>query len=145
MKALFAGSFDPITKGHVELVRRAATLFDTVVVAVGANSDKRCLFDADERLRRARKAFEGMAQVECIAYDGLTTDLCRKVGATVLLRGVRDMLDFEYERRVAEVNRRLAPDIETVLLMATGDTAAISSTMVRELLLHNKPVDDLIP
>ena len=145
MKAVFAGSFDPITIGHVELVRRATALFEHIVVAVGTNSDKRCMFDAEERLRRTQKAFEGMPTVECIAYEGLTTDLCRKVGAKVLLRGVRDMLDFEYERRVAEVNRHLAPDIETVLLTATGDTAAISSTMVRELLLHNKAVDNLIP
>lgn len=143
--AVFAGSFDPITLGHVAIVRRATALADKVIVAVGNNSDKKYMFPIEERLLRVQKAFASIECVECRAYDGLTIDLCRKCGAQILLRGVRSTLDFEYERQVAEVNRLLAPDIETVLLIADPSTATISSTMVRELLLHGKDVSNLIP
>lgn len=131
--AVFAGSFDPMTKGHLALVERAMPLFDRIVIAVGLNREKQSTFPLEERLERIRRAVSHLPQVEVATYRGLTTDYCHEVGARFLLRGIRCLSDYEYERTVADNNRLLAPDIETVLLFADPEHSVISSSMVREL------------
>lgn len=142
--ALFAGTFDPFTKGHHALVKRALTLFDKVIVAVGRNMDKKCLLTPEQRVAEIEKLYATDKRVEAIAYDGLTMDLAREVGATALLRGVRNVKDFEYEREIADVNYRIG-GIETVLLMSEPEHASTSSSIVRELMNYGKDVSSLLP
>ena len=131
--AVFPGSFDPMTTGHLDMLRRAMPLFDKIVVADGINTGKRCFQTLDDRIGNIRRAVADLQRVDVCSYDCLTTDLCRKLGARFILRGVRDNADFEYERKIADINRLVAPDIETVILLATPEQATVSSTMVREL------------
>lgn len=137
MIAVFPGSFDPMTIGHIALLKRAVKMFDKIIVAVGINTSKKCDRNAaphkDEILESIRRAVADMPQVEVESYSCLTTDFCRIKGAHVILRGVRDNADFEYERKIADINRLIAPDIETVILLAEPEYATISSSMVREL------------
>lgn len=135
-KALFPGSFDPFTAGHFNILNRALTMFDEVVVAVGINQDKRSFFTTDQRLDMIRQAVKGMKGVYVISYDGLTIDICRQLGIKHIVRGVRNMLDFETERSVADANRRLAPDIETIIIPTAQEFAHISSSAVRDILSH---------
>jgi len=134
--ALFPGSFDPFTAGHLNILKRALTMFDEVVVAAGINQDKRGFFDMDQRLDIVRQATAGMEGVSVIKYDGLTVDVCRKLGIVHIVRGVRNMLDFESERSIADANRRLAPEIETVIIPTAQEFAHISSSAVRDILRH---------
>lgn len=142
--ALFAGTFDPFTKGHHALVLRALAIFDKVVVAVGRNMGKKCLFSVEQRVEAIEKLYAADKRVEVMAYDGLTMDLAKEIGATALLRGVRNTKDFEYEREIADVNFRIG-GIETVLLMSEPEHASISSSIVRELMNYGKDVTDLLP
>lgn len=142
--ALFAGTFDPFTKGHHALVLRALAIFDKVVVAVGRNMGKKCLFTVEQRVEAIEKLYAADKRVEVMAYDGLTTDLAKEIGATALLRGVRNTKDFEYEREIADVNFRIG-GIETVLLMSEPEHASISSSIVRELMNYGKDVTALLP
>ena len=142
--ALFAGTFDPYTIGHHALLERALALFDTIVIAVGNNIGKHCLASADERVAAIERLYEGNGRVRVVMYDTLTMDFAREVGATALLRGVRTVKDFEYERELADVNR-LMGDIETVLLVSEPEYAHISSSLVRELLKYGKDVSALLP
>lgn len=135
-KALFPGSFDPFTAGHLNILKRALTMFDEVVVAVGVNQDKRGFFDMDQRIDIIRQATSGMDGVSVIKYDGLTIDICRELGIVHIVRGVRNMLDFETERSVADANRRLAPEIETLIIPTAQEFAHISSSAVRDILKH---------
>ena len=135
--ALFPGSFDPFTAGHLNILKRALTMFDEVVVAVGINQDKRGFFDMDQRLDIIRQATAGLKGVSCVKYDGLTVDVCRELGIVHIVRGVRNMLDFETERSVADANRRLAPEIETIIIPTAQEFAHISSSAVRDILRHN--------
>ncbi|MBQ3917534.1 MAG: pantetheine-phosphate adenylyltransferase, partial [Bacteroidales bacterium] len=114
-KALFPGSFDPFTAGHLNILRRALTMFDEIVIAVGVNQDKRGFFSMDQRMDIIRQAVRGMDGIEIIKYDNLTIDTCRELGIAHIIRGVRNMLDFENERAIADANRRLAPEIETII------------------------------
>lgn len=142
--ALFAGTFDPFTKGHHALVLRALAMFDKVVVAVGRNMGKKCLFSVEQRVEAIEKLYAADKRVEVMAYDGLTMDLAKEIGATALLRGVRNTKDFEYEREIADVNFRIG-GIETVLLMSEPEHASISSSIVRELMNYGKDVTALLP
>lgn len=135
--ALFPGSFDPFTAGHLNILRRALTMFDKVVVAVGVNQDKRGFFSNDQRLEIIEQATSGISGVEIIEYDGLTVDICRRMGITHIVRGVRNMLDFEQERAIADANRKLAPEIETIIIPTAQEYAHISSSAVRDLLSHH--------
>lgn len=139
--AVFPGSFDPMTTGHLALLRRALPLFDRIVVAVGINTEKKGFMPVDERVEHIRMAVAAMPKVEVTTYSCLTTDLCRQLGASYILRGVRDAADFAYEQRVADINRLIAPDIETVILLADPSTAIISSSMVRELAAFGKDIN----
>ncbi len=134
---MFPGSFDPFTAGHQNILKRALTMFDTVVVAVGINQDKRGFYTPAQKLDIIRQATEGMKGVNIIQYDGLTVDICRKLGIKHIVRGVRNMLDFENERAIADANRRLAPEIETIIIPTAQEFAHISSSAVRDLIQHH--------
>ena len=144
-KALFPGSFDPFTSGHLNILTRALTMFDEVVVAIGVNQDKRGFFSNSDRLDIIRQATAGMEGVEVIEYDGLTVEICRKMGIRHIVRGVRNMLDFEQERAIADANRRLAPEIETIIIPTAQDYAHISSSAVRDILSHNGDTSLFVP
>lgn len=142
--ALFAGTFDPYTRGHHALVERALALFDTVVVAVGRNLDKKCMFSIEERVAAIEKLYAGNGRVKVAVYDTLTMDFAQSVGATALLRGVRSVKDFEYERDIADINLRLG-GIDTVLLVSEPEYASVSSSVVRELMKYGKDVSEFLP
>ena len=143
--ALFPASFDPFTAGHLNILRRALTMFDEVVVAVGINQDKRGFFDMPKRLQIINQATSGIPGVSVIQYDSLTIDLCRKLGIRHIVRGVRNMIDFETERSIADANRRLAPDIETIIIPTAQEFAHISSSAVRDILKHGGDYSAFIP
>ena len=143
--ALFPGSFDPFTAGHLNILKRALTMFDEVVVAVGINQDKRGFFTNEKRLEIIRQATAGMGNVRVIEYDNLTIDTCRELGIKHIVRGVRNMLDFETVRSIADANRRLAPDIETIIIPTAQEFAHISSTAVRDIIKHNGDASAFLP
>lgn len=142
--ALFAGSFDPYTIGHHSLVERALQMFDKVIIAVGCNSEKGCTMTADERVAAIAAHYRGNDRVEVRAYSGLTMDFAHEVGATVLLRGVRNIKDFEYERELADINKQIG-GIDTVLLVSEPGYSSVSSSVVRELMRYGKDVSELLP
>ena len=135
--ALFPGSFDPFTAGHLNILGRALTMFDEVVVAVGVNQDKRGFYSNAQKMDIIRQATVGMGGVTVIEYDGLTVDICRQLDIHHIVRGVRNMLDFENERAIADANRRLAPDVETIIIPTAQEFAHISSSAVRDILRHH--------
>lgn len=135
--ALFPGSFDPFTAGHLNILGRALTMFDEVVVAIGINQDKRGFYDNEQKMDIIKQATKGMEGVKVIEYDGLTVDICKQMGIHHVVRGVRNMLDFENERAIADANRRLAPDIETIIIPTAQEYAHISSSAVRDILKHH--------
>lgn len=143
--ALFAGSFDPFTKGHQNLIDRALqSVADEVIVAIGINYEKKYMFSLEERLEAIRRVYKDHPQVRIDTYEGLTTDYAERVGANFLLRGVRNMKDFEFERDMAEMNKRLT-GIETVLLFTDPTLSCVSSSMVRELITYHKDVKEFLP
>lgn len=142
--ALFAGTFDPFTKGHHALLKRALPMFDRIIVGIGINSTKKCMFTVEERVAAIEKAFACETRIEVKVYDTLTMDFAKEIGADVLLRGVRSIKDFEYEREIADVNLKVG-GIETILLISEPEYAAISSSIVRELMTFGKDVTDLLP
>jgi pantetheine-phosphate adenylyltransferase len=133
-KAVFPGSFDPITTGHVDLVRRALPLFDEVIVAIGVNSQKQTLFTLEERKRWIEKVFEGETRVRVDVFEGLTVHYCKKAGANFLIRGLRNASDFDYEKTISQLNHIVGEDIETVFLISKPEYSHISSTIVREII-----------
>lgn len=133
IKAVYPGTFDPITNGHSDLVRRASELFEHVILAVAKNPGKNPAFDLEQRLALANTVLEGMENVEVIAFDTLLVDFVRECGANVILRGLRAVSDFEYEFQLAGMNRRLSPDTETLFLTPAEQFAFISSGLVREI------------
>lgn len=143
--AVFPGSFDPITRGHENIVRRSAHLFDEIVVAIGSNSSKSSMFTLEQRRSWLQTVFKDVANVEVADYDGLTIDFCKSIGARFLLRGVRNGGDFEYERTIAQMTRAMAPELETVILFTDPQFAAINSTVVREILKNHGDVSQFVP
>lgn len=143
--ALFPGSFDPFTAGHLNILKRALTMFDEVVVAIGMNIDKRGFFSNEKKMDIIRQATVGMKGVKIIQYDDLTIDTCRRLGIKHIIRGVRNMIDFETERSIADANRRLAPEIETIIIPTAQEFAHISSTAVRDIIKHGGDTSLFIP
>ena len=143
--ALFPGSFDPFTAGHLNILKRALTMFDEVVVAVGINQDKPGFFSMEKRLDIIRQATAGLEGVSVIKYDNLTVDACRQRDIHHIVRGVRNMIDFETERSIADANRRLAPEIETIIIPTAQEFAHISSSAVRDILRHGGDYSTFIP
>jgi len=143
--ALFPGSFDPFTAGHLNILKRALTMFDEVIVAVGINQDKRGFFSMDQRMDIIRQATKDLKGVKVMKYENLTIDTCRDLGIHHMVRGVRNMLDFETERSIADMNRRLAPDIETIIIPTAQEFAHISSSAVRDILKHRGDTSAFLP
>jgi pantetheine-phosphate adenylyltransferase len=131
--AVYPGTFDPITNGHTDLVARALRLFDRVLVAVAKDTGKKPVCGLEERVALARAALAGMDHVEVVPFEGLLVDFCRRHGASIVIRGLRAVSDFEFEFQLASMNRRLAPEIETIFLTPAEQYAFISSTLVREI------------
>lgn len=143
--ALFPGSFDPITKGHKSIVERALPMFDKIVVAVGSNTAKNSVFPLEKRIEWIEKTFAQYDNVEVVTFNSLTVDFCREIGAKYILRGLRNSTDFQYERNIARINQELDSEIETIFLMTKPDDAAISSSLVREILSFGRDVSQFIP
>lgn len=143
--ALFPGSFDPFTLGHKSIVDRTlATIADRVTIAIGVNYNKRYAQTIEERIAEIKRVYANDDRVEVVAYEGLTTDFAQTIGASFIVRGIRSIKDFEYERDIAELNRRLT-GIETVLLITETGLSHISSTVVRELQSYGKDVSEFLP
>ena len=142
--AIFPGSFDPFTIGHASIVRRGLEMFDKIVIGVGYNTNKRSFLTPEERVAAIEKVYASEARVKVVAYDDLTADLARREQARFVLRGIRSVKDFEYERDTAGINHRLS-GVETVLLFTEPHYADISSTIVRELLAFGKDVSEFLP
>lgn len=142
--ALFPGSFNPFTLGHLSIVERASRIFDKIIIAVGVNIAKTSASEAAVRLEEIENAVCGIPNVSVITYNGLTTEICKKTGATVIIRGLRNSSDFNYEQQLAEVNRRIS-GIETLFINSTPELACISSSMVRELAHYGVDITEFIP
>ena len=142
--AIFPGSFDPFTIGHASIVRRGLEMFDKIVIGGGYNTNKRSFLTPEERVAAIEKVYASEARVKVVAYDDLTADLARREQARFVLRGIRSVKDFEYERDIAGINHRLS-GVETVLLFTEPHYADISSTIVRELLAFGKDVSEFLP
>jgi pantetheine-phosphate adenylyltransferase len=142
--AVFPGSFDPITLGHYDIVKRSLDLFDKIIIAIGVNADKKYMFTLEQRVAFIEQAFADEPKVEVTTYSGLTVDFCQKVGAQYILRGLRNPADFEFEKAIAHTNRVLAP-VETVFLLTAPDTAFISSTIVRDVVRNGGDYTQLVP
>lgn len=143
-KALFSGSFDPITLGHYDIICRATALFDEIVVAVGENADKRYMFTTEERMAFIEKAFAGNEKVKVVSYQGLTVNFCKKLDIPFILRGLRNPADFEFERAIAHTNRDLA-GVETLFLLTAVQTSHISSSIVRDVIRNRGDYTLLVP
>jgi pantetheine-phosphate adenylyltransferase len=143
--AVYPGSFDPITNGHVDIILRGARIFDRIIVAVLVNSEKRSLFSIDERVETAREVFHDEPKVEVDAFEGLLIDFARQKGASVIVRGLRAVSDFEFEFQMALMNRRLAPDIETVFMMPAEAYTYISSRVIREVFSLGGSIRGVVP
>lgn len=143
--ALFPGSFDPITKGHESVVLRALSMFDKIIIAIGSNSAKNSVFSLKKRIEWIKETFKDYDNIEIATFDCLTVDFCKEKGAKYILRGLRNSVDFQYERNIARINQELDDEIETIFLLTKPDDAAISSSLVREILNFNGDVSKFIP
>ena len=143
-RALFPGSFDPITLGHYDIIQRGIHLFDEVVVAIGINSEKKYMFSLKDRQRFIEEAFQGEPKVKVTVYEGLTVDFCKKIDAEFILRGLRNPADFEFEKAIAHTNRKLSK-IETVFLLTAARTSYISSSIVRDVIKNHGDYSGLVP
>ncbi|MBC7438906.1 MAG: pantetheine-phosphate adenylyltransferase [Flavobacterium sp.] len=143
-KAIFPGSFDPITLGHFDIIKRSIPLFDEIIVAIGINAEKKYMFSLEDRKRFIEEAFADEPTIKVITYEGLTIDLCKKMKANFILRGLRNPADFEFEKAIAHTNRRLSK-IETVFLLTAAKTSYISSSIVRDVIRNGGEYQMLVP
>ncbi|MBU2950261.1 pantetheine-phosphate adenylyltransferase [Tamlana agarivorans] len=143
-RALFPGSFDPLTLGHVDIITRAATLFDEIIVAIGVNADKKYMFSLEQRKQFIEDTFKNEPKVKVVTYEGLTVDYCKAIDVPFILRGLRNPADFEFEKAIAHTNRDLAP-IETVFLLTSAQTSYIASNIVRDVIRNNGDYTKLVP
>lgn len=143
--AVFPGSFDPITKGHQDVVLRALPLFDKIVIAIGENSQKKTLFSLEQRLKWIELLFENESKVAVTSYNGLTALFCQAIDANYLVRGIRNASDFDYEKTISQINHTLVNKIETVFFIAKPELSHVSSTIVRELILGKADVKAFVP
>jgi pantetheine-phosphate adenylyltransferase len=143
-KAIFPGSFDPITLGHVDIINRGATLFDEIIIAIGENSSKDYMFSIDERVAFIESAFKDNSKVRVMNYSGLTIDFCKEIEVDFIMRGLRNPADFEFEKAIAHTNRHLST-LETVFLLTSSQTSFISSSIVREIIRYEGDYKKLVP
>lgn len=144
-RAIFPGSFDPFTRGHQALVQEALTLFDEVIIAIGENVSKQHLLPLESRIEMIRDIYNDNHRIKCMSYSTLTGDFALSVGAQAIVRGVRNTIDFEYERTMAQTNKRLYPSLTTVILLTPPELADVSSSTVRELLKFGQEVSNFLP
>lgn len=145
MKAVFPGSFDPITRGHLSVLDAALPLFDTIYVAIGVNAAKQGCFPIEKRKTWIRQAIGNEPRVEIVDYNGLTVDLCKQLDAPYIIRGLRNSIDFQYEKDIAEANRLLWPALETVFIPTRPELACISSSVVRDVFKHGGDCSSFLP
>ena len=143
--ALFPGSFDPITIAHVDILKRALPLFDKIVIGIGLNSSKQNFLSAGQREEIVKAVFADYNNVEVQLYEGLTVDFCKKINAKYMVRGIRSVGDFEYERAIAQINQTMMPDMETIFILSKPEYSAISSTIVRDILRNHGDVTPFLP
>ena len=143
--ALFPGTFDPITIGHLDIIHRALPLFDKLVIGIGRNANKAAMFSEEQRMKWIREIFRDNPKVTVAVYEGLTVECCRKVGANFILRGIRYVNDFEYEKAIADMNRSLDKDIETVFLTCLPQYTSVASTLVRDVIRNGGDARQFLP
>lgn len=143
--AVFPGSFDPITIGHVDIVKRSIPLFDKIIVAIGVNTQKKYLYSLEQRKQWIASVFKDYPTIEVSHYNGLTINYCKEIGAEYLLRGIRSAADFEYEKTIAHLNHSMDADVETILMLSPPEYSSISSTIVREIILGKGDVSKFVP
>lgn len=143
--AVFPGSFDPITIGHVDIVLRSIPLFDKIIIAIGINTQKKYLFSLEQRKKWIERVFQDHSTIEVMDYTGLTINFCRDVKAQYLLRGIRSAADFEYEKTIAHLNHSMEANVETILMLSPPEYSSISSTIVREIILGKGDVSKFVP
>lgn len=142
---LFPGTFDPVTLGHIDIIDRALPLFDKLVIGIGRNVNKAPMFSEEQRLLWIREIYKADSKVEAVIYDGLTVDCCKSVGANFILRGIRYVNDFEYEKAIADMNRSLEGNIETIFLTCLPQYTSVASTLVRDVLRNGGDVSQFLP
>ncbi len=143
-RAVFPGSFDPLTLGHTDIIDRALPLFDEIIIAIGTNSTKKYMFSLEQRKEFINKTYSGISKIKIDTYEGLTIDYCKKNDIDFILRGLRNPADFEFEKAIAQTNRKMSK-IETVFLLTSADTSYISSSIVRDILKNKGDVSLLVP
>jgi len=143
-RAIFPGSFDPLTLGHYDIIQRGITLFDELIIAIGINAEKKYMFTLEERKRFAAEAFKNEPKITVLTYQGLTIDFCKKMNADFILRGLRNPADFEFEKAIAHTNRKLS-EIETVFLLTSSGKSYISSSIVRDVIRNGGDYTSLVP
>lgn len=143
--AVFPGSFDPITKGHESIILRALPLFDEIIVAIGSNATKKSFFPLEKREAWINKIFKAEAKITVKTYSGLTVDFCKKENANFILRGLRSSVDFEFESRIAQMNKAMAGEIETIFLLTSLEFSAINSTIVRDIVRNGGDASQFVP
>tara|TARA_X000000368_G_C22911902_1_gene658976 strand:+ start:116 stop:586 length:471 start_codon:yes stop_codon:yes gene_type:complete len=143
--AVFPGSFDPITKGHVAIIKKALPLFDKIIIAIGTNSLKNYLFDLDQRKDHLKTVFKLESNIEIMTYKGLTVNFCKKHNANFIVRGLRDVKDFEYEKNIAIMNNKVNSDIETIFFMTAPEYSAINSCIVRDIINNGGDISQFLP
>jgi len=143
-KAVFPGSFDPLTLGHVDIIKRAIPLFDEIIIAVGVNASKKYMFNLEQRMKFIAQTFNNDSKIKVDKYDSLTVDYCKSKNADFILRGLRNPADFEFEKAIAQTNRRLS-GIETVFLLTSAETSFISSSIIRDIIRNGGDVSALVP
>jgi pantetheine-phosphate adenylyltransferase len=142
---LFPGTFDPVTLGHVDIINRALPLFDKVVVGIGRNSNKVAMFPESQRLNWLKEIYKNEPKVEALVYEGLTVDCCKQIGANYIIRGIRYVNDFEYEKAIADMNRSLESNIETIFLTCLPQFTSIASTLVRDVIKNGGEASPFLP
>ncbi|SEM26252.1 Phosphopantetheine adenylyltransferase [Maribacter orientalis] len=143
-RAIFPGSFDPLTLGHHDIIMRGITLFDEIIIAIGKNADKKYMFSLEKRMQFIEEAFKDVPSIKVKTYQGLTVDFCKKEDANFILRGLRNPADFEFEKAIAHTNRKLS-EIETVFLLTSSGKSYISSSIVRDVIRNNGDYTGLVP
>jgi pantetheine-phosphate adenylyltransferase len=143
--AIFPGSFDPFTRGHESIVKRAIPMFDKIIIAIGHNSNKAGFFPLEKRMQWIKKVFEKENKIQVDAFEGLTVDYCREKKAGYILRGLRTAADFEYERAIAQTNKALAPELESVFLLTTPELTPVNSTIIRDIVRHGGDASIFVP
>ncbi|MBI3883857.1 MAG: pantetheine-phosphate adenylyltransferase [Sphingobacteriales bacterium] len=143
--ALFPGTFDPVTLGHIDIINRALPLFDKIIIGIGRNANKNPSFSEEQRLQWLKEIYKNEPKIAAIAYDGLTINSCKALGATAIVRGIRNATDFEYEKAIADMNRSLDPQVETIFLPCLPQFTSLASSLIRDVLNHGGDASSFLP